>query len=119
MNGNIFGRFKGDLELLLKLIENEKNYYAMFAHVLESCTTAELKNRLLNEAEEISDMEFVENLNRIQRAKKNAIKIHGEWTIKAFERSKTQYTPRTFVSSVYSDIWRIELPGEPSEVGTK
>lgn len=98
-------RFQGDLAF----IENTENYHAMFMHVLECCTTAQLENLLLFNGGYIADIEYVCNINRIQKAKEQAIVTHGEWTIKMFEQSKTRHSPRTFVSSVYSDIFNIEL----------
>ncbi len=100
------------LKMKLNFIENKEHYYAMFQSTLEACSKAELANLLLYEREDITYEKFNENVTRIKNAKEHAIKTHGEWTIKAFERSETQHTPRTFVSSVYSDIWGIELKEE-------
>lgn len=107
----LLSRFKGDLAF----IENPENYYAMFKNVIDKCASAQLGNVLLYEEGHFNDDEYTCNVSRIQRAKEHAIIKHGEWTIKAFERSKTQHTSRTFVSSVYSDIWGIELPGVPDD----
>lgn len=97
------------LQANLKFIQNTENYFAMFRHVISSCATAEFANRLLFDFEAISNSEFSENVRRISEAKQNAIKIHGEWTIRALEQSKTKHTVRTFVSSLYSDIFDTEL----------
>lgn len=97
------------LQADLKFIENPDNYFAMFKCVLSSCTTAELANQLLFNSEAIGDGEFAGNAKRIQQAKQNAIKIHGEWTIRTLEQSKTKHTVRTFVSTLYSDIFDIVL----------
>lgn len=113
MNKILLSRFKSDLAF----IENPENYYAMFKNVIDKCASAQLGNILLYEEGHFTDEEYTGNVSRIQRAKERAIVTHGEWTIKAFERSKTQHTPRTFVSSVYSAIWGIELPGEPGDAG--
>lgn len=93
----------------LATIENPNSYYAMFRYTIEICTKAQLENELLHANRVFSDIKYVENANRIEKAKELAIKTHGEWTIKMFEQSKTQHTPRTFVSSVYSDIFGVEL----------
>jgi len=98
-------RFQGDLAF----IENTENYYAMFRYVIEKCATAQLENLLLFTAGIITDEKYIENITRIQKTKEQAIVTHGEWTIKMFEQSKKQHTARTFVSSVYADIFNIEL----------
>lgn len=107
MDKLLLSRFECDLAT----IENPDSYYAMFRYTIEICAKAQLENELLRNSSTISREQYVENLDRIQRAKELAIKTHGEWTIKMFEQSKTQHTPRTFVSSVYSDIFGIELKG--------
>lgn len=101
----LLSRFKSDLAF----IENQENYYAMFKYVIDKCAAAQFGNVLLYEEGRVTEAEYTYNVSRIQRAKEHAIITHGEWMIKAFERSKTQHTPRTFVSSVYSAIWGIEL----------
>lgn len=100
------------LETHLAFIENPDDYYAMFRYVIEICAKAQLENELLHKSGVFSIDKYVENANRIEKAKELAIKTHGEWAIKMFEQSKTQHTPRTFVSSVYSDIFGIVLKGE-------
>lgn len=96
----------------LVFIENVENYYAMFKYVIETCARMQVGNLVLCEEGYFTDSEYLDNIRRIEKAKELAIKTHGEWTIKMFEQSKTQHTPRTFVSSVYSDIFGIELKGE-------
>lgn len=105
MTEQLLNRLKSDL----KFIENPDNYFAVFKYVLSSCTTAGFLNRLLFDSEALSDEEFRENKRRIQEAKQCAIKVHGEWTIQTLEKSKTKHTVRTFVSTLYSDIFEIEL----------
>lgn len=107
-NELILSRFRADLAF----IKNAKNYYAMFKYVIDKCAIAQLENILLYEQGHFSDDEYTCNVSCIQRTKERAIAVHGEWVIKALEQSKTQHTPRTLVSSVYSDIWGIELKGE-------
>ncbi len=107
-------RFQGDLAF----VENTENYYAMFQYVIEKCATAQVENLLLYTAGILPDEKYIENITRIQSAKELAIKTHGEWTIKMFEQSKTQHTPRTLVSSVYADIFNIELKQTGGERGT-
>lgn len=104
----LLSRFECDMAT----IENPDDYYAMFRYLIEICAKAQLENELLHKGGVFSTDKYVENLDRIQKAKELAIKTHGEWTIKMFEQSKTQHTPRTFVSSIYSDIFGIELKGE-------
>ncbi len=96
----------------LATIESPDSCYALFRYTIEICAKAQLENELLRNSGTIYGEQYVENLERIEKAKERAIKTHGEWTIKMFEQSKTQHTPRTFVSSVYSDIFGIELKGE-------
>lgn len=98
-------RFQGDLAF----VENTENYYAIFQYVIEKCATAQLENLLLYTAGILPDEKYIENITRILSAKELAIKTHGEWTIKMFEQSKTQHSTRTLVSSVYADIFNIEL----------
>lgn len=108
MNREDLKNFKFDLAF----IEKEENYYAMFRAVMEKCATTKAANILLHLRGIISDEEYYENESRILKARELAIVTHGEWAIKMFEQSKTQHTPRTFVSSVYSDIFGVELRGE-------
>lgn len=104
----LLSRYKSDL----KYIEDTENYYAMFRYVINKCAIAQLENTLLYEEGHFTDTEYAENVSRIQRAKECAITTHGEWAIKMFEQSKTLHTPRTFVSSVYCDIFGVELKGD-------
>lgn len=104
-NDLLIKRFLGELAFIMKT----ENYYAMFKHILEKCATAQLENLMLFEKGLLTDLEYTYIVCRIQRAKELAIKTHGEWTIKMLEQNKTQHTPRTFVSSVYFDIFGIEL----------
>lgn len=97
------------LKANLKFIENPDNYFSMFKYVISSCTTAEFANQILHCSEELNDEEFRANAKRISEAKQNAIKVHGEWTIQTLEQSKTKHTVRTFVSTLYSDIFETEL----------
>ena len=97
------------LQADLKYIENPDNYFAMFKYVMHCCTTADFTTQLLFDFEAIDDSEYTENIRRISEAKQNAIKIHGEWTIQTLEQSKTKHTVRTFVSTLYSDIFDIVL----------
>lgn len=96
----------------LAFIEDPEDYYAMFRYVIVSVARAELENTLLHHEGLISGHKYAENADRIEKARDRAIKTHGEWTAKMLEQSKTQHTPRTLVSSVYSDIFGIELKGD-------
>lgn len=96
----------------LAFIEDPEDYFAMFRYVIEICAKAQLENSLLHNSHVFSSKKYVENEDRIQKAKELAIKTHGEWTIKMLEQSTTQHTMRTLVSSVYYDIFGIELKGE-------
>ena len=93
------------LKANLKFIENPDNYFSMFKYVMSSCIQAELANRILHDSEALDDHEFTENVRRVSEAKQRAITVHGEWTIKTLQESKTKHTVRTFVSSIYSDIF--------------
>lgn len=97
------------LKANLKFIENPDNYFAMFRYVIEGCIIARTVNSLLFDLEALNDYEFSSNVRRIQEARQNAIKVHGEWTIQTLEQSKAKHTVRTFVSTLYSDIFEIEL----------
>lgn len=96
----------------LAFIEDPEDYYAMFRYVIASIARVELENTLLHHEGVISGDKYVENANRIDKARELAIKTHGEWTVKMLEQSKTQHTPRTLVSSIYADIFGIELKGD-------
>lgn len=101
------------LERYLNFIEDEKNYYAGFSHVLENVIIAkQIAKYLCFNTTVFSDSQYHACISRIEEARKKAIKTHGEWAIKMFEQSKTQHSVRTFVSSVYSDIFGIELKEE-------
>ena len=100
------------LKLSLAFIENTEHYYSMFLHVIEQCFISKYINNVLHLGGSISDEEHYKNESRISKAMELAIVTHGECTIRMFEQSKTQHTPRTFVSSVYSDIFGIELKEE-------
>ncbi len=104
MTDNVINQLKA----CLKFIENAKNYFSMFRYVIDYCSTAEFANRILFEAEAISDSEFTENVKRIQEAKRNAIKTHLEWTVRTLEQSNTPHTVRSLTYSVYSDVFGIE-----------
>ncbi len=107
----LLSRFENDLAF----IENPDDYYAMFRYVIESCAKAQLENELLRNSEAISSETYVENSDRIQRAKERAIVTHGEWAVKAFERNKKPHTRRMFVRSIYYDIFGIELKEEAAQ----
>lgn len=96
----------------IAFIKNTENYYAMFKYVVTDCATAQLVNNVLHIEELISDEEYSNNVAVIQQASELAIKMHGEWTIKMLEQRETQHTIQTLVSSVYSDIFGIELKGD-------
>lgn len=97
------------LKASFKFLENSDNYFSMFKYVINSCIQAECINELLHDLEALNDKEFAENAKQISEARRNAIKVHGEWTIRTLEQSKTKHTVRTFVSTLYSDIFEIEL----------
>lgn len=90
-------------------IKNEENYYALFKYVIDYCAVAQFANKRLFDMGIISEEEYRNNLAVIEQAKELAVKTHGEWTIKMLEQSNTQHTNRTLVSSVYSDIFGMEL----------
>lgn len=101
------------LERYLHFIEDEKNYYAGFSHVLENAIIAkQIAKYLCFNTTVFSDAQYHVFLTRIEEARKKAVKIHGNWMIKMLEQSKTQHVPRTLVSSVYYDIFGIELKEE-------
>jgi len=97
------------LQANLKYIENSENYFSMFKYVISSCTNAEFANKILHNSEALNDEVFRANAKRISEARQHAIKLHGEWTIRTLEQSKTKHTVRTFVSTLYSDIFDTEL----------
>lgn len=104
----LLSRFKGDLAF----IENTENYYAAFKYVIDKCATAQLENTLLYEQGHFSDGEYTYNVSRIQIARTRAIVAHGEWVVERLKQSKTPHTRQTLVSSIYSDIFGIELKEE-------
>lgn len=107
----LLSRFNGDLAF----IENTENYYAAFKYVIDKCATAQLENTLLYEQGHFSDGEYTYNISRIQIARTRAIATHVEWVIKTLAQSKTSHTRRTLVSSIYSDIFGIELKEEAAQ----
>lgn len=96
----------------LVFIENVENYYPMFKYVIETCARIQVGNLVLCEDGYFTDSEYLDNIRRIEKAKELAIKTHGEWTINMLEQSKAQHSVRALVSSVYSDIFGVELKGE-------
>lgn len=97
------------LQANLKFIENPDNYFSMFKYTIKSCTMAEIINQLLHDSEALSDEEYRANANRISEAKTDAVKLHAEWTIKSLEESNAKHTVRSFVSTVYSDLFEIYI----------
>lgn len=102
---------KTQFEANLTVIENKKNYYAMFGIVLDFCAEAKLLNYILFNSDEITDEEFRNNVSRIHAARELAIVTHGKWVAERLEKSKTQHTVKSLVSSIYSDIYNIQIYG--------
>ncbi len=94
---------------LIARIEDPNNHYALFGQTIEDCAIARERNKFLFENDIISEEEFLANVQKITAARECAIIEHGEWTISFLQRTKTQHTERTLVSSIYSDIYGIEF----------
>lgn len=99
------------LQAHLKFIEDKKNYYAMFRGVMDNCAEARRLNLTCFNSDEITDEEFRNNVSRIHAARELAIVTHGKWVAERLEKSKTQHTVKSLVSSVYSDIYNIQIYG--------
>lgn len=93
----------------LNVIEDSSNYYAMFGRMVNLCAVACERNHLLFELGGISDEEFRMNDRRIEEAKKKMIVTHGKWTAGFLEQRKDRHTVQTLVSSIYHDIFEIEI----------
>ena len=102
-------QIKASLTAALSTIEDTANYYAMFGRTVELCAVAHERNRLLFDLGGISDVEFCVNNLRIERAKKMRIVSHGDWTTQFLKQRKDRHTVETIVSSVYHDIFGIEI----------
>lgn len=97
------------LHQMLKFIEDENDYYAMFSYVLQSAErcTQELQN-LLN-AGIITFEEKNNYSSRVDAAKRKAIESHLAWTVKRLSENKN-HTVETVVYSVYNDIFPGYVP---------
>ncbi len=93
------------LKALIAFMQNEKNYYAMFRNVLESCAVAIELNQICFSEQFISDSEFVGTSRIINSCRQKAIEIHRDWIIKRLESSKTEHTKKSIIMSVYNDIF--------------
>lgn len=109
MNVNKFlkGRLQGDLSI----IRDKANYHENFLKVINRCATAELEMYVLLNEGIITREEYDSYYERIQKYKERAVKAHGEFLINSLEQTKMQFSPRTLISSVYYDLFGIELPG--------
>ncbi len=97
------------LNNLIAFIENKDNYFAMFGHVIESCSAANEINRLVWDIGHISDACFMDNNERISKSKTEAIKAHLDLTIRYLEKSETKHTVKSLVSTIYNDIYQVAI----------
>ena len=109
MRCRVIEQIRASLLAALATIEDAANYYAMFGRTVELCAVANERNRLLFDAGGISDEEFCSNNQRIEEARKKMIISHGDWTKQFLEQRKDRHTVGTLVSSVYNDIFGIEI----------
>ena len=93
------------LKAAISFIEDEKNYYAGFRHVMECCISARVISTTLWNAGIITDTEKLAYSSRIEAAKTEAIKVHERYIVAILKRSEEQHTVETIVSSVYHDFF--------------
>ena len=94
------------LETPLSTIEDEKNYYAGFSHVIIFCSEADTVRRGLWNVGAITDAESSRYKERIVIARQNAINTHKQWLINALkDRDLSRHTLDSFVSTIYNDIF--------------
>lgn len=77
----------------------------MIGSVIDSCSASIVLNKVLFNSEVIDDETFKQNADRIYTAKKTAIITHEQWVINMLEKSPTQHTIKSLVSSVYVDLF--------------
>lgn len=104
-------QMRESLASAISMIEDTDNHYALFGSTLEMCGIAKERNRYLFQLDCISDEEYRDNIRRIEEAKKKMIVTHGKWVAQLLGKSKTEHTVQTLVSSIYHDIFGIEIKG--------
>ena len=96
-----------DLEELneaLSFVENEKNYFSKFRHVIETCINANAFVIELWNVSKISDVELHNYKQRINIAKQTAIKTHKNWVLKRLLQND-RHTMESIVESIYNDLF--------------
>ena len=92
------------LNYLLTFLEDRKNYFSGFSHVMKNSVLAlELKSQLWD-AGEIGDNESLAISNRIEKARCNAIETHKAFVIKTL-RNNPNHTVESIVNSIYNEIF--------------
>ena len=94
-----------ELTNAMAFIENKENYYALFRHVIKSCTIAEVVASALWNASIITDAEKLDYSARINVARKTAIARHKGWVLRRLEHSQSEHTMESLVSTIYNVIF--------------
>lgn len=94
-----------ELNDAMALIENKENYYVGFRHVLRACTSAEVISATLWNEGVLTDAQKFDYTRRINEAREMAIGRHKNWMIRRLERSQTQHTVESLVSTIYNAIF--------------
>ena len=95
------------LELSLKFIENEENYYAGFWAVIEHCILAMYLKNILWDNGVIGDNELHYYTQKIQLARQKAIEKHRDFTIRILKENERKHSIETVVNSVYADVFHL------------
>lgn len=94
-----------ELKNALKFIEDERNYYAGFRHVIETCVSARVIKTALWNVGIITDAENLSISARIEAARTEAINIHKGYIVGILQKKESSHTVETIVSSVYNDFF--------------
>ena len=94
-----------ELTNAIKFIEDERNYYSGFRHVMEICVSARVINTALWNAGVITDTEKLAFSSRIDFAKTEAVKVHKGYVVALLTKSESKHTVESLVASVYNDIF--------------
>ncbi len=94
-----------ELETTMQFIENEKNYYAGFRHVIDGCERAHTLKTALWNGGIINDVEKLSYSERIHKAKNKAIEKHKQWVIARLIESKTIHTVESLTETIYNVIF--------------
>lgn len=94
-----------ELNEAINFIENEKNYYSMFKHVITSCAYARLTALELWNFSKISDIDLHSYIQKIEMARQKAIITHKKWVLKRLRENERYHTVESIVNSIYDVIF--------------